>query len=449
MKAKRNIRNDRPDKDGYSAIRFTVNLRGERFYIETGERCHLKAWEPGMRLVTAADPYHHQINEKLLRWEKALDDIDNAYRKERKVLTQELLLKEFYAIVEPEAELEDAPPQEGSSMGFLQLMEVWSKHQENKIQLATGKPLATSTIRGISSTINRFKKFQELRNKPITFEEIDQKFYMELQHYLLGTLKQKVNNFGKHIDRLKTFLSWVEIQHDVAVNPKYRLFQAPEIYVGVDALSAQELHAIYKLDFKEAGMRDQLFELYMAKGVIKDEGSARFAEWVATMEKTRDIFLFCCYTGMRISDATKVTMLNILHQQQIIYLEATKTNNACYIPFYDDILFKPKELVEKYYLQYNTLMPPVPDPIVNEHLKQIQKLTKLERLNLTTKIGRKTFVTLKLYQGIASRLVMQATGHKSEKSFNRYAGVITTELDRAFRQGSAGVNLQNGMMMVG
>ncbi|WP_207435997.1 Arm DNA-binding domain-containing protein [Sabulibacter ruber] len=110
MKAKRNIRHDRPDKQGYVAIRFTVNLDGSRFYIETGERCRPENWDADMRLVTSKEDYHHEINEKLLNWQKSLELVDRNYRSTRRVLT----------------------------------------HQKTKINVATGKHLVEITINGIN-----------------------------------------------------------------------------------------------------------------------------------------------------------------------------------------------------------------------------------------------------------------------------------------------------------
>jgi hypothetical protein len=64
----------------------------------------------------------------------------------------------------------------------------------------------------------------------------------------------------------------------------------------------------------------------------------------------------------------------------------------------------------------------------------VAALTGLTRLALTTKIGRKTFATLKIYQGIPKAQVMLATGHKTETSFNRYLGIDERELLRHFHK---------------
>lgn len=74
---------------------------------------------------------------------------------------------------------------------------------------------------------------------------------------------------------------------------------------------------------------------------------------------------------------------------------------------------------------------------VNDSLKVIAQLINLTRLNLSTKIDCETFVTIKLYQGVTQRLVMQATGHPTEASFNRYVGVDMLKLLEQFKRHSS------------
>lgn len=62
------------------------------------------------------------------------------------------------------------------------------------------------------------------------------------------------------------------------------------------------------------------------------------------------------------------------------------------------------------------------------------RLAGLTRIPLTSKVGRKTFATLKLAQGVPRTTVMQATGHTTERSFNRYVGIDEDELVASYRK---------------
>jgi hypothetical protein len=72
----------------------------------------------------------------------------------------------------------------------------------------------------------------------------------------------------------------------------------------------------------------------------------------------------------------------------------------------------------------------------NEFLRVVQRLVVITRLKLTTKIGHKTFVTLKLYQGVPSRTIMQATSHQTEEAFNAYVGVDELEVVQQYMRKS-------------
>jgi hypothetical protein len=69
---------------------------------------------------------------------------------------------------------------------------------------------------------------------------------------------------------------------------------------------------------------------------------------------------------------------------------------------------------------------------VNEFVKVVQRLTGITRLPLTPKIGRKTFVKLKLKlklcRGVPVHLIMQATGHRTEEALSHYVGVRQLQL---------------------
>ena len=61
-------------------------------------------------------------------------------------------------------------------------------------------------------------------------------------------------------------------------------------------------------------------------------------------------------------------------------------------------------------------------------------LSRITRLKLGMHVGRKTYATLKIYQGVPARLVMLATGHQTETQFNVYLGIGEQELLASHRK---------------
>jgi len=83
------------------------------------------------------------------------------------------------------------------------------------------------------------------------------------------------------------------------------------------------------------------------------------------------------------------------------------------IPYLDDDVFQPVAMLESYReLGGATCLPFVRDPW--RYLPHVASQARLTRLKLGMHVGRKTYATLKVYQGIPKALVMLATGHQTE-----------------------------------
>lgn len=152
------------------------------------------------------------------------------------------------------------------------------------------------------------------------------------------------------------------------------------------------------------------------------------------MELARDKFLECCYLGLRISDANRAAWQHVRGNLMVLDNMA-KNEQTVYIPFYDDF-FKSVALAERYAhrLPFDLLVPERYH--TNEFLQVVQRLTGITSLKLTTNIGRTTFGTRKLYQGVPARVIMQATGHQAEEAFNYYVGVDELKLVEEFMRTS-------------
>ncbi|WP_185282881.1 tyrosine-type recombinase/integrase [Hymenobacter sp. NBH84] len=338
-------------------------------------------------------------------------------------------------VLHPEQAIAPTPP--AAPVDFLELMDRWIDEYRRKLHPRTYRPTSEKTIAGLKATRSRFAQFAEAKQYPLTLEGMNLDFYNEFRTYLMDELSQGLNTFGKHISRLSTFLAWCEEQ-ELPVHRQYRKFVAPSQYVGAEALTEHELRRIRDLDFRSGEVQARLLAL---RGERREKGNTpgqwSYQQWAAHVELARDKFLECCYTGLRISDAERLSWHHV--KGQMIHIKSEKTGGECYIPFYDDDVFRMVSLAQHYeHRTHGDLLLPICYR-VNEFLKVVQQLAGLTRLNLTTKLGRKTFATLKLYQGVPTRLVMQATGHTTEKAFNHYVGVDTIKLLQEFVRKSPGM----------
>jgi integrase len=266
-------------------------------------------------------------------------------------------------------------------------------------------------------------------------------FYQQFQDYFFAQRGQGLNTFGNHIRALKNFLGWAE-DNDLAVSPKFHKFEAPDKPTGTDGLTQRELLALAELDFYTERARTlvrQHFEVLDMPETPRRRGQRRsqvdeyrILERLRTLERARDKFLQCAYLALRISDANKLAPRHLDYGRHVVRIKAGKTQLPCVVPFLNDV-FKPVALIEKYRpLELDTCLPVGTG--LDDYLPTVAQLAGLTRIALTSKVGRKTFVTLKLAQGVPRTTVMQATGHRTESSFNRYVGIDETELVETYRK---------------
>ncbi len=438
MEITRQLRLDKLTKAGFAPVQLTVWWANQRLREATGERVRPEHWdEEKQEVAPVKGSYYADINARLRALTSALEraqqDADTAGVRLTPAQVKAVLARAKRAKAPAAAATPPLP-----AAGFDALYRRWAHEHAQQARPGTGRPLSATAVAGLEATRVRLAAYAEARGVTLAVERLDMAFYQDLRAYVTGELGQSVNTFGKHIDRLKTFLAWGELELDLPVHRHYRKFVAPRKRGRVDALTEDELRRVAGLDFTAPAVHARLLELRAQVRRMDNKREEWSAErWVAHVALARDKFLLCCYTGLRISDANRAAWQHV--HGQVLVVEAQKNQQAwaCYIPFYDDELFQPVALASRY--------PPrspldllVPECYrANEFLRVVQQLAGLTRLKLTTKIGRKTFVTLKLYQGVPTRLVMQATGHQTEESFNHYVGVDTIRLLEEFMRKSA------------
>lgn len=439
MKISRELQRDKLNTEGLAPIRLVVSWEGKRLRVGTGCLVNPEHWDAKQQLVQVRPgTQHSSINPVLTGASNAAGDAAEKARKEQRLLPEAELRQAITAAIAPApAPVAPTVPAVPLATDFESLYRAWMTEQADRPRGSTGRPLAASTRAGFEATLQRFLQYEQVRGVQLRVQDLSLAWYQDFRTYMLDELSQGLNTFGKHIARLKTFLSWAELERDLPVHRHFRKFTVPNKRGRVDALTEHELAQLAALDFHAPALQEQLLTLRteLGRSTGQYQGETSVGAWIAHVELARDKFLQCCYMGLRISDANRAAWQHV--RGNLVVLENTvKTDVTVYVPFYDDDLFKPVALANRYEHRspYDLLVPECYR--CNEFLKVVQRLAGITRLNLTTKIGRKTFVTLKLYQGVPARLIMQATGHQTEEAFNHYVGVDELGLVEEFMRKS-------------
>lgn len=442
MKISRQLKMGDLNKAGYAPIQLTVSWAGQRVREATGELTKPEWWDKDTQLVrNVKGSYAGNVNDRLHELQNTLERADQAAADRREQLSVEQVRALIRQVKNPQAAAPapvapaPTPADELRGLSVPELFKRWMGEQGAKVSKRTGKPRARTTLSNYNGTYEKLREFEAARGEALDLATMDLlRFYQPFWHWFREDLGQGINTFGKHISRIRTFMEWCE-DYELKVNRQYKKFEAPSLYVGVDALTEEELLAIAALDFQSAPVRNKLYYGYSAKqGGTLD--SPEVLAYIQEVELARDKFLECAYSAMHISEADAARRSDVKRipgiQDRVLEINRGKTAKPCYVPFFDDQVFKLVALTAKYEGQTEYLVPEC--PTVNRHLKTIAKLVDLTRLTLTTKIGRKTFVTIKIMRGTPTRLVMMATGHTTEQSFNHYLGVDLVKLLEQYRK---------------
>lgn len=149
------------------------------------------------------------------------------------------------------------------------------------------------------------------------------------------------------------------------------------------------------------------------------------------LERTRDVFIFCCFTGLSHIDVFKLTKEKIQLSndgQQWIMDKRKKTDIEYFIPMMEI----PKKILEKYKDQTfknGKLLPVKTSITVNRHLKEIVKICGIKK-HLTFHLSRHTFATLTMSKGVSLESVSKMLGHKNIQTTQIYAKMTTEKVGR-------------------
>ena len=149
--------------------------------------------------------------------------------------------------------------------------------------------------------------------------------------------------------------------------------------------------------------------------------------------EVRDVFIFCCYTGLAYIDAYNLREEHLIEQDGKFYIQTyrQKTKSKCWIPLLSaalDILDRYEESVSRKI--EGRLLPVKSNQKMNSYLKEIAAICGIEK-KLTFHIARHTFATtITLANDVPIETVSEMLGHTNISTTQHYAKMIQKKVDR-------------------
>ncbi len=209
----------------------------------------------------------------------------------------------------------------------------------------------------------------------------------------------------------------------------------------------QSLNKIARLAIKNGWLKKNPFDDYTLRLHKVEKDYLTFDELKIIMEKkldfpriekVRDIFVFCCFTGLAYADVKSLTKKDVsvgIDGRMWIKKKRTKTNIMSMIPlisFASDILEKYEdspELNEK-----NLILPVNSNQKMNAYLKELGDICKINKY-ISTHTARHTFATsIALDNGLSLEATSKMLGHSNIGMTAHYARTTENLVSKNFEK---------------
>lgn len=392
-------------------IRMRLTFGGNRIEFSTGYRVDADKWDStkqrvkpkytNRQKITAAD-----INANLSNYELTIQEVFKDFEVQDVMPTPEQLKERFewYLAGKPEPTVEEETKEIPTGVSF------WESYDEFVKERGRMNDWTVATYHKFAALKNHLTE----HNANLSFDDMTENGLNDLVDFFRNTKNMRNSTIGKQLGYLKWFLKWA-FQKKHFSDPTYMGFKAK-----------------LKSTDKEV--------IFLTADELKKLMAYEIPEKKKHLERVRDAFLFCCYSGLRHSDLFNLKRSDV-HEDHIS-ITTVKTAHSLRIELNDmtrAILDKYKDIPFK----DNKALPVLTNQKMNDYIKELCKMAEIntpvrltyykgnERVDevypkhqlIGTHAGRRTFICTALSLNIPPDVIMKWTGHRSYKSMMPYIAI--------------------------
>ncbi len=393
-------------------IRMRVTYGGTRVDFTTGYRVDVAKWDESAQRVKAKTSNKQrqtasEINDALDELRTELQKIFKEYEVKEILPAPEELREVFNIKIKGESIKERDIK---TALDAVSGVSLWERFDEFVNVNGRNNNWTKSTVAKVNVFGRHLKAFKE----NVTFEYLDERGIAEFLDYLQEKKGMRNSTLSKMYGILLWFMKWALNQGYHTNNaydrfkPRYKKPEKPIVFLTIEELK------------KVAAIEIPTEKQYL--------------------ERVRDVFFFCCWTGLRHSDVYNLRKSNI--KKDHIELTTIKTSDTLRI----DLNKHSRAILAKYadvVFPNGKVLPVISNQKMNDYLKELGILAELtepitqtyycqrERIEetrpkhelLCTHTGRRSFICNALALGIPPQVVMKWTGHSDYSAMKPYIAV--------------------------
>ena len=398
------IKRTKVDKTGKSNIYFRVTIDGNRAEASIHRKVKLSIWNTSGGLVNGTSPEAYTLNRYIAQ---VRNDIYTHFQR----LTGK---GEMVTAVQ----LRDAYLGKGSNQ--MMVLKIFQDHND-QVNKLVGLDFAAGTAERYRTTKMHVENYikKEFNISDIPVQEVNHKFISGLEYYLKTERKCGHNSAIKYITNFKKIIRIAFANEWIKKDP-FLNWKGTLKIVDREFLSKEEIQLM----------------------IEKDLDNVR-------LDLVKDIFIFCCYTGLAYADVKKLSENDVvigIDGNRWIKTNRTKTKVRSSIP----ILPTAEAIIEKYVehpdVNIKRLLPVLSNQKMNAYLKEIADVCGIHK-NLTFHLARHTFATtVTLSNGVPIESVSKMLGHKNLHTTQHYAKILDRKVsdDMAVLREKMGSNFLAG-----
>ncbi|QIK54474.1 site-specific integrase [Dysgonomonas sp. HDW5B] len=383
------LKKNRIKANGEAPISVRITVNGQYFEIYIKRSIPVDQWDQPRgrakgksRIATETNLYIEAIRSKIFQIHRELES-------DGRDITVETVRNKYFGVEEERKTL----------------LQVFTEHNTEARSLI-GKGYVDKTVQRFETTARYLSEFikSEYNLSDIALKELDLAFIRKFDVFLKVEKNCAQNSAITRLKNLKK-ITRIAFSNDWMQKDPFVTYRFKFDETNPEFLSKEELDTLIQKEFP-----------------------------IQRLEIVRDIFAFCCFTGLAFTDIQQLKPEHLVKDNDgsmWIRKNRQKTKNMCNIP----LLNTACQLIEKYKnhpecQKKNIIFPVQSNQRMNSYLKEIADVCGISK-KLTTHVARHTCATVvMLANNVSLKNVAKILGHSNTRTTEHYAKVLDSSILR-------------------